>query len=289
MNKKRKIILIGPPGTEKTTIKKVFFEKGNPFKLLKTSLKPTKGINSSVHSFFDINLGVFDLAGQENENWFTSDRMIFSGVDMIICVLDVNVYLGDNLDFMNKVIGLYKEMKLFSCIIIVLMHKIDLIDKLYLQYKLKAFEEFVKKKDIDLKTYSTSIANDHFFDTFDSISEILTKIIGPVYLKKTKSVIQEFRDDLKIILQFDELKRYNVYDITDNLQMSVEQASYHLERLENLGFVEYLDNIKNFQLTDKSSFFKAGVEGKQINEDENKINRILENLYFFSNLKNEED
>jgi hypothetical protein len=117
----------------------------------------------------------------------------------------------------------------------------------------------------------------------------MIKIIDPAYLKKSKTVIQEFRNDLTIILQFDKLKRYNVYDITDNLQMSVEQASYHLERLERLGFVEYLDNIKNFQLTEKSSFFKAGIERKQINENENEINKILENLYFFSNLKHEDD
>ena len=65
----------------------------NPYKLLNTSLKPTRGINSSIYSLFDMNLGVFDLAGQENEQWFNEDKIIFNNVDMVLCVLDVNMYL----------------------------------------------------------------------------------------------------------------------------------------------------------------------------------------------------
>ena len=66
MEKKAKIVLIGPPGTGKTTIKKVYFEMANPLMLLEHTLEPTKGINSCVYSIFDVSLGVFDLAGQEN-------------------------------------------------------------------------------------------------------------------------------------------------------------------------------------------------------------------------------
>lgn len=92
----KKIIIVGPPGTGKTPIQNVFFEMGNPLKLLSTSLEPLRGINSSVFSLFNFNLGVFDLAGQENENWFKNDKIIFNNANMIICVLDVNTYLKRN-------------------------------------------------------------------------------------------------------------------------------------------------------------------------------------------------
>ena len=55
MIKDKKIVIVGPPGTGKTTIKKVFFEMGNPFKFLNVSLEPTRGIDSSVFSLFDVN------------------------------------------------------------------------------------------------------------------------------------------------------------------------------------------------------------------------------------------
>ena len=35
MKENKKIVIVGPPGTGKTTIKKVFFEMGNPFKFFK--------------------------------------------------------------------------------------------------------------------------------------------------------------------------------------------------------------------------------------------------------------
>ena len=62
MKIKKKITIIGPAGTGKTTIKKVYFEMANPLKILEFSLKPTKGINSSVYSLFKINTVKFLLS-----------------------------------------------------------------------------------------------------------------------------------------------------------------------------------------------------------------------------------
>ena len=102
----KKIIFVGPPNTGKTTIKSVFFEMANPVKLLKNSLDPTRGVNSTVYSLFDLELGVFDLAGQENENWFKKDRDVFNHTDLIICVLDINKYLKENLAFIDDLINM---------------------------------------------------------------------------------------------------------------------------------------------------------------------------------------
>ena len=152
MIESKKILLVGPPGAGKTTIKKVFFEMANPYRLLNTDLEPTRGINSSIFSFLDMNLGVFDLAGQENENWFKSDKIIFNKANIVICVLDVNIYLKEIFAFLNTMINVYHDMKLKNCYIAILMHKIDLIDKLYLQHKITALNDFVTtNKSLDLK------------------------------------------------------------------------------------------------------------------------------------------
>ena len=38
---------------------------GNPVKLLNNILKPTRGINTNIYYFFNLDLGVFDLAGHD--------------------------------------------------------------------------------------------------------------------------------------------------------------------------------------------------------------------------------
>ena len=254
---------------------------------LNTSLEPTRGIDSSVFSFFDLNLGVFDLAGQENENWFKSDRIIFNNANVIICVLDVNTYLKEILDFLNNLINIYLEMKLINCPMVVLIHKIDLIDKLYLQHKLKAIDDFfnkIKEIQFEIEIYPTSIAKEYFFRTYDLISEIIIKVVKHRSFLINKSKLQSFRNDLKIILQYDILKQYKVDIIFYDLNLKVKEAVYHLKRLEQLGFAEFFEESKSFRLTEKASFFKLGVEQKKTDDEERKINKILETLYFFSNL-----
>ena len=171
----KKVIFIGPPGTGKTTIKKIFFEMVSPLKLLKNTLDPTRGINSSIHSFFNLDLGVFDLAGQENENWFS------------------------------------------------------------------------------------------------------------------KEVFQDFKLDLQIIVQYSDLKEHKITDLFYDLDLSSKNATLRLKRLEKLGFLEFSENSRNFQLTERANFFKLGLKSEEIDEKETKINKILESLYIFSNLnqKNE--
>ena len=146
MAETKKIIFVGPPNTGKTTIKSVFFEMANPVKLLKNSLDPTRGVNSTVYSLFDLELGVFDLAGQENENWFKKDRDVFNHTDLIICVLDINKYLKENLAFIDDLIKIYQELKLHKCSLVILLHKIDLMEPLYVQHKNRAFDEYIKNE-----------------------------------------------------------------------------------------------------------------------------------------------
>ena len=110
MMENRKIVFVGPSGSGKTTLKNVFFDMANPLKLLETSLEPTRGINSRLYSLFDLKLGVFDLAGQENQEWFNKDKEIFSDSQVVICVLDINSYLKKIFEFLENFIRILKDL-----------------------------------------------------------------------------------------------------------------------------------------------------------------------------------
>lgn len=287
MAETKKIIFVGPPNTGKTTIKSVFFEMANPLKLLNNSFDPTRGANSSVYSLFDLELGVFDLAGQENEIWFKKDKDIFNHTNLIICVLDINRYLKENLAFIDELIDIYNELKLSFCSLVILLHKIDLIEPLYVQQKYKTFEEHIKtekKCDSRINIYPTSITKKYFLKTYDFITEIFSNSLIDLSSSKSDSIFQDFRTDINIILRYDDLKEHNIKDLFYDFDLSIKDATPRLRRLERLGFLRFIRNMQNFQLTERAIFFKSGLENEMEDTKESKINKILESLYLFSNL-----
>lgn len=85
----KKIIFVGPPGAGKTTLRKVFFEGESSSKLLDYALEPTHAKESVILQLSE-NVGVFDLAGQENTRWFeTDDKEIFYDTKILIVVIDI--------------------------------------------------------------------------------------------------------------------------------------------------------------------------------------------------------
>jgi GTPase SAR1 family protein len=283
----RKLIFIGPPGSGKTTIKKVFFDMTNPFKLLETPLEPTRGINSRLYSFFNLKIGVFDLAGQENKNWFGQDKDIFNDANIIICVIDVNSYIKEIFEFLKNLNGLYRKKSFNQSNFILFFHKIDLSDKLYLQHKVKTLQDFLEKENIEIfknKIYTTSIAKDFFFDTYDIIADLFTMIIKKRFLKLDKLIFENFRTDLKILLQYNDLKKHKAIDLSHDFNLSIKNAIFHIRRLVHLGFVKFLEKDQSFKLTQRSKFFNFNLKNKAI-QDEIKINKVLESMYIFSNIK----
>ncbi|MBY9010331.1 MAG: hypothetical protein KGD74_10750 [Candidatus Lokiarchaeota archaeon] len=283
----KKVVFIGPPGTGKTTIKKVFFEMVSPLKLLKNALDPTRGINSSIYSFFDLDLGVFDLAGQENADWFSKDSNIFNHTNLIICVLDINRYLKENIEFIGDIIRIQNDLKLSNCSIAILLHKIDLTEPLYLQQKLKAINDYLvneKRQDLSSQIYPTSITKKYFLETYDIISQLFCNLIKYKIGDINEKVLHDLRVDLGIIVQYSDLKDHKIADLFYDLNLSNKDATPRLQRLEKLGFLEFSENSPNFHLTERAGFLELGLESEDFDEKETKINKILESLYIFSNI-----
>jgi len=237
-------------------------------------------------------VGVFDLAGQENENWFNQDRNVFAYANLIICVLDVNSYLKDMLEFIKKIVNIIKEIRLEKLSLVILLHKIDLAEILYLQHKVKAVEEFVDKEVSSMggiSIYTTSISKKYFLDTYDVIAEILLNSFEDNLDFQQKSYFQDFRMDLRIILQYDDLEKHSLTDLFHDLDLTTKDSNLHLSRLEKLGFLELLESNQFFKLTERANFIKFNFDSMKLEGKESRINKVLESLYLFSNLKLKND
>ena len=103
----KKIIFVGPPGAGKTTLRKIFFEGESSTKLLEYALEPTFGEESLILRLPGLSqdVGIFDLAGQENERWLNTDeKAIFCDSKLILVIIDISTNFDDITAFIKKVI-----------------------------------------------------------------------------------------------------------------------------------------------------------------------------------------
>ncbi|MEJ2279358.1 MAG: ADP-ribosylation factor-like protein [Candidatus Lokiarchaeota archaeon] len=141
----KKLIFIGPPGAGKTTLKKIFFQGENSNKLLEYALEPTYGEESLIFRLSELNkeLGIFDLAGQENDRWFSEDKAIFQDAKIILVILDISDGFEEIVDFIRKVIKLRNNTSSTSKVI-VFIHKIDLATPFLIQKIKSTLKKYFK-------------------------------------------------------------------------------------------------------------------------------------------------
>ncbi|MBD3194051.1 MAG: hypothetical protein GF317_03285 [Candidatus Lokiarchaeota archaeon] len=172
----KKLIFLGPPGVGKTTMKKIFFEGENSSKLLNYALEPTFGEDSMIFRLFEEDIGVFDLAGQENKRWLeTEDKNVFNNTDILIIIVEIQQEIEEIKEFLNKVMKIHERLTP-SGEVYLLIHKIDLIDPMEMNsYRNRLNEEI---RDMNLtKIYFTSIKSQYFTKTFTYLLEILNSCL----------------------------------------------------------------------------------------------------------------
>jgi len=286
--KNYKIIIIGPPNTGKTTIKKVFFEMANPVKLLETSLHPTIGADTGTYTFFNSKIGIFDLAGQENRNWLSKEKDIFNHCNIIICVFDVRDSLKSIITFLFRILNITKKINLQDCEIFGLLHKIDLVKPSYVSNKKRAIKTFFKikfPKPININLYSTSITSMFFFRTYNIILNILTQITQKDLIHIDKKEFDNLSIELAIILKYNNYTFHSKDELSQKFKFSLDEADIHLKRLENLGFVEIKkDDINYFHLTDRSLYLKSSLEREEDKIEGIRANQSIELFHVFLNL-----
>jgi len=178
----RKIVLIGRASTGKTSIKKAILEGEDPFILMINPLEPTRGIETSVYSWLDLELSIFDTSGQELNSLLKNEeeqKKTFENADLIIYIFDFPLWTEIPEEIIEDIHKIYNLTtgKYFQADFILIMHKVDLIQvKIYSRFQKlkKQMIELINLKD-QLPIYFTSISPDLISNTYTVCFEIFSK------------------------------------------------------------------------------------------------------------------
>ncbi|TXT59103.1 MAG: hypothetical protein BAJALOKI2v1_250009 [Promethearchaeota archaeon] len=235
----KKIILIGPPAAGKTTIRKLFFEGENSSKLLEYALKPTYGEESLIFRALKEDIGIFDLAGQENERWLESeDKSIFQNAKSILVVVDITDELDKIVSFIDRLLEVKSEMSA-SANIFVLIHKIDLQTEYNLEHIKRQIKNQLKDKDIQ-KVFFTSIKENYFTHTFSQILEIMRFSLSD---KITSQLIgsELLQTAIKTLYYIDNEVLVSREDLQLKLNLTNQEIELILDHLISKEFLKHSD------------------------------------------------
>jgi len=240
----KKIVFVGPPGVGKTTLRKVFFEGESSQHLLNYALEPTHGQESIILNLMDT-VGVFDLAGQENQRWLmTEERGVFKNAQIIIIVNDAKSPVDEIIDFTKKILKIRDEINANS-LIYLLVHKVDLLDKRDLLLKqTKIYNLLINDENIKIKF--TSITKEYFANALSLFINILKKVL------MEEKILEDFnfsllKNTIQLLLQFKEKDLLTRKFVKETLNLSEEKLSDVIDLLCKKKHLE-LTQINNEDL-----------------------------------------
>lgn len=248
-----KIIFVGPSGAGKTTLRKVFFEGESSTKLLEYALEPTYGEESLIMRLPGLNqdVGIFDLAGQENERWLdTDEKRIFIGTKLILVVIDIVSSYDEIFKFVRKIIDLRNTITP-STYIFVLLHKIDLVsEKKVREIKSLVKTEFPNENLINF--LFTSLKREYFTQTFSNLIDIM-KICLQDIIPDEGLLLNIVDESIKLIHQIDKEVVITKEGLHEKLNRPKKLTNYLVESLANKGHIEikHVENKDLLSLTNK--------------------------------------
>jgi GTPase SAR1 family protein len=267
-----KIVILGPPGIGKTTLRKIFFDQENPFELVQQTLEPTINVDINTYSF-DTNISVHDLAGQQLEEWLNESQEIFIGSDLIICVLDCRDPWDKNFSLWKRIDEIQHNL-CPDAEILFLFHKIDLISE-----------------------DAQDALRDQIWDALPEYPKVfycLTSIFPKYYLKTLRIfmfMLQKYQNPSQLMQVNENLFKIEILDMIAKSPLIPVMNLYSSLKIPLFNFRALIEKlIKNqFLLQDPSTNALILAESGRNAIDEFKSN-ILENIgdyletqYYFFN------
>jgi GTPase SAR1 family protein len=192
-SKQGKILILGREAAGKTSIKRVIFEGKDPSELLNNPLKATTGLAPSIYSWLDLELGVFDTAGQRINEYLesgTQQLKAFASADIVIYVFDTTIWFENNeiiFKDINTISEIMKEEPDDSKLIL-FCHKIDLLEDASRRQKINEIKEKVENQ-LGVEIFFTSIYPDLIYELYTAVYSILS------LLSKESSIIKEILEE----------------------------------------------------------------------------------------------
>ncbi|TXT67648.1 MAG: hypothetical protein BAJALOKI1v1_30009 [Promethearchaeota archaeon] len=269
----KKAIFIGPPGTGKTTLRKIFFEGESASKLLDYALEPTFGEESLIFDLFNEKIGIFDLAGQENERWLESDdKSIFTDASVVLIVMEINTLVDEIEAFVKKIVQIQDEIAPKSNIFL-LIHKIDLMQLIDVNAKKRKLRALLEETALK-KIYFTSIKSPFFTQTFSYFIDIIKQITDKTISNKV--IESDFLNEIIRLL----------YYLHQEIVLSKEDMLLKLNLTETVidNIIDYLINKNQIKMKyiGNKTVFSLTEEGKT-NFNFIKDHFPLDNIYKFEN------
>lgn len=257
----KKIIFVGPPGAGKTTLRKVFFEGESSTKLIEYALEPTYGEESLILRLPGLNedVGIFDLAGQENQRWLeTEEKLIFRDTKVILVIIDITFSSEEISKFIRKIIDLRNDLTP-STYIFVLLHKIDLVSEKKVR-EIKFLTKNYFSNEPQLNFLFTSLKREYFSRTFTYFIDIM-KVCFDDILPDEGLLLNMVGESLKIIQQIDNEVIVSKDDLYKNLNRPAKLVNYLVESLVNKGHIEInqVENRDLLNLTNKGKVIYENI------------------------------
>ncbi|MEE9378625.1 MAG: hypothetical protein V3V33_11400 [Candidatus Lokiarchaeia archaeon] len=88
--------------------------------------------------------------------------------------------------------------------------------------------------------------------------------------------MESLKDELMIILNLKNQTKYSREFLSSEFNIDLIEVDKLLEKLEHINLVEHFDDINFFQLTERSCYFKVGLEKEVSQLNENKFDKGIE-------------
>lgn len=265
-----KIIITGPPGVGKTTLKHLLFENGNPLELLQHSLEPTIDIETSVYSA-DKDIAIHDLAGQQLSQWLNDEPDVFENADIILCLFDARMEWDKFRDYWEKINSIQNQYSP-NAVILILYHKIDLLSEVQLRHLEEKVSKFKRDQNVP-SFFLTSIVGGYYMQLLKICYLILHKYISPNQLNKFNSTLLEW-ELLNLLAKEEKMTLVSIYS---RLNVTIKNLQDIINSLRNKHFISMINQTNDFIITEEG---RTRIEEYKLSVQELLYSNISKNFFF---------